>query len=170
MSRNIVIAIVAIVVIGGIVFALNRPEPTPQERLQDAVKDTAESVKEAGEAVKDAVGEAAESVAKDVEKAASEASENVSQAIASLSEEIAASTEQSKEQITTLIGEWKDSGIITEDGVDFDKASQAVDESSLSDENKKKAKSILSALRDAPGAFSEKLAKLEAALGIQPSQ
>ena len=164
MSRNMLIAVAAALVVGGLIFALNRPEPTPEARLEEALKETGESAREAADALKDAVTEATESTARDMEKAAADARETMTRTIESMTEEIAASAEQTRDRLQTFVSEWKSSGIITEKGLDFDKAIQAVDESEMSDESKARVKNILSALRDAPGAFADKFARLEAEL------
>lgn len=46
MARNILIAVAAILAVGGLIFALNRPEPTPEERVEKADKQIAESARE----------------------------------------------------------------------------------------------------------------------------
>jgi hypothetical protein len=164
MRRGVLVAVAVVLFIGGLVFALNRPEPTPAERLDKAAKDAAESIREASDAVSDAVTTAKESLAKEVEKTSSELSDSMAASAALMAEEIASSADRTKDRLQAFLAEWKASGIITDAGIDFDAAIEAVDESDLSDEAKARAKTILVALRDAPGAFEARLAKLEADL------
>ena len=61
MQRVVILAVLAIAA-GAVIFALNRPEPTPAERLSDAVQD---------------VGDAAEDVVEELAAVAEDTVENI---------------------------------------------------------------------------------------------
>jgi len=161
MNRKILIALAVIIGAGGLIFALTRPDPTPEERLEKAAKEAAASVREASDAVTEAVTKAKESIAKEAERTASNLSDAMTSTAALMAEEIASSADRTKDQLQAFLTEWKASGIITDEGIDYNKAIEAVDASNLSDEAKARTKRILGALRDAPGAFSARLTELE---------
>lgn len=164
MRRNALIVLVVFLGVGGLIFAATYPEPTPEERLDRAAKLAVDSVREASEAVSDSVTAATESLAGEVERVASELSDGVAKEAALMEAEIASFSEQAKDQLRAFLAEWKVAGIIADKGIDYDKAIRAVDASSLSAEAKLQVKRILTALRDAPGAFPDKLATLESDL------
>lgn len=159
------VVIVAIAVVA--FYALNRPEPeppTPKERLSEAAEDIREATQEAAEAVSDAAEDASEALANSTSVSVSEMKAKVAETYADVAVRVANTSQETQTQLTRFLADWKASGIVTEDGIDFDKAVAAVEESDLSVAAKANVTAVLTALRNAPGAFEEKLDALKTLL------
>lgn len=63
-----------------------------------------------------------------------------------------------------MLADWKATGIVTEDGIDFVAATAAAQASDLSTDPKANVIAVMNALRDAPGALEDKLSALNAFL------
>ena len=164
MNRNLVITLVVVVAIGVAIFALTRPEPTPKERLAEAAEQAADAAEKAVDAVTDAATEAGEAVQKDLTETAKEIESEASEAMVALVEEVTAVSQETRGHLTDLIARWRETGIVTEDGIDFDAAIAAVEAGDLDAETKSQVTKMIEMLRDAPGEAKAKLEQLEAVL------
>ena len=75
-----------------------------------------------------------------------------------------ATTSEVKKELDVLLEEWRASGIVTDDGIDFGAAIEAVETSQLEAETKSQIKTIIEFVRDAPGEAKEKLEALQASI------
>ena len=167
MNKLIAGIVVGVAVAGGVAFLLNRPEPappTPKERLEEAAKDIRKATKYAVDAASDAAQEAGEALATSTKTAVEEMKAEVAEGYVALAEKVALTSQDTQAQITQFLADWKASGIVTEDGIDFAAATAAVDASDLSAEAKANVAAVLTALQDAPGAAKEKLDALKTLL------
>ena len=164
MNSKTILGILVIVAVGALAYVAMKPEPTPQERLQDAAEQAGEAVQEAAESVSEAATDAGDAIKQQAETTAEELASQMAETVAALSEQVNATAQETRDGLKALIAEWKSSGIVTDNGVDFEKAAAALEESDLSEEAKTQGKALLEFLRDAPGEASAKLKELEAAL------
>ncbi len=159
MQRNIVLIAAGVVVVG-LAVVLLRPEPTPEDKLRDAAEQAGEAAREAAGALGEAVSDATETATAELENA----SQQLSDSAVEMVESVAEASEATRASLTGLIEEWRASGIITEDGIDFDAALAAVEISELDQDTKTQISALLAALRDAPAEAQAKLQELEALL------
>ena len=167
MNKTIVGAVIGATVVGGLVFVLNRPEPappTPKERMEEAAKDMRKATQKAVEAASDAAQDAGDALASSTKATVEEMKAEVAEAFADMAEQVARTSLDTQAQMVRFLADWKATGIMTEDGIDFAAATAAVNASDLSADAKANVVAILNALRDAPGAIEEKLDALKSLL------
>jgi len=167
MNKVIVGAVIGAAVVGGLVFVLNRPEPTPptpKERLAEAAEEIRDVTQEAVEAASDAAEDAGEALASGTKEAVEKMKSEVVETYADVAERVAQTSQDTKRQMKRFLTDWKASGIVTEEGIDFAAAAATIEASDLSAEAKANVISVLNALRDAPGVFAEKLDALKTLL------
>lgn len=160
MNKVIVGVVVGAAVVGGLLFVLNRPEPappTPKERLSEAAEGIREATQEAVEVASDAAEDAGEGLASSTKEAVDEMKAEVAEAYADVAERVAQTSQETQEQMARFLTDWKASGIMTEEGIDFAAATAAVEASDMSVDAKANVIAVLNALRDAPGAVEKKL-------------
>lgn len=138
----------AAVVVAGL-FILNKPEPTPEEKMKAALENAGDAAQDAVSAAADVVSEVGESV-----------SQSASQAVLEMTGYATNLSNETKVQLEQKLAEWKAVGIVTEDGFDFEKAATAIKESSISEASKAQINEILEALRKAPESFEAQLNEL----------
>lgn len=153
MSKIILVAVLGLCIGAAVVVVYNRPEPTPAERLEDAVKDAGDALKDAGNAISDGARDAKDGIERDLTTAAAE-----------LAEMAAASSEKLSDKAVRLVTAWQETGILTEDGFNYDNAIKAVEDSSLDGQTKDRITTILNDIREAPETINEKLRELRAVL------
>lgn len=166
-NKIVVSAVIGVAVIGGFVFVLNRPEPlppTPKERLAQAAEEIQEVTQEAIEAASDATKDASDALANDAKEAVGEMTAEVAKAYDGIAERVALTSQDTQAQLAQMLTDWKATGIVTEDGIDFNAATAAVQASDLSTDAKANVVAIVNALRDAPGALEDKLSALNSFL------
>lgn len=137
----------AVVVAGYLIF--NKPEPTPEERLKSALEDAGAAAQDAADAAADAVSGVGEALA----ISASEAATEMATYVEKLSLE-------SKAKFEAELAEWKETGIISDNGIDFEKAAIEVQNSDLSISVQAQINDILEAMQKAPDSFNEQLKEL----------
>lgn len=150
MNKVILGALIGAAVVAAGFFLLNKPEPTPEERLKSALEDASNSAKEAADAAADVVGEVGTAISASASDAAAE--------IAGYVEKL---SDDTKAKFDAELAEWKAEGIITDDGFDFNKAVAALQDSDLSASAKTQINQVLEAMRDAPEAFDEQFKELK---------
>ncbi|MFC3612897.1 hypothetical protein ACFORG_03905 [Lutimaribacter marinistellae] len=165
MNKTAIIGILAVAAIGIAIFALTRPEPTPQERLSDAVGEASGAVEDAVKALGDAANEARDAAADELQAATTELQDSAINMAATVMEQVNSSAQETKEELRRLMEEWKSSGVVTEEGINFDNALATVEASNLSARSKDLITELLSSLQSLPAEATAKLAELEAALG-----
>lgn len=157
------------VVIGAVIvfaawFFMNQPEPTPQEKLGEAVEQAGDAAKDAMDAVKDATSEAADSLATDLSKSADDLAVQIQAAGADISQRIGGASDEAKAELTGMLADWKASGIVTDTGIDLDKASEALGASDLTQEAKTQIEALLQYINEAPETFAARLGATEQTL------
>lgn len=162
--NKLLIAVGFVLVVAVAVFFVTRPEPTPQERLAEAAQDASDAIQSAAEELSSAAEEAGDAVREEIETTAEDLSDQMAETAAVLAEEVSDTAVETRSALSEAIEAWRASGIITDDGIDYDAAIATLAESDLSDETKSQMTSLLELLRDAPGEATQKLAELEAAL------
>lgn len=163
MNKTILVA-VAVIAAAALIFALTRPEPTPTERLSDAVQEAGDAAQDAVEELSTAVEDTVEAVQKEAETKAEEIQNSASEAMGSISAELEAASENTRKELDALIQDWKDTGIVTDAGIDFEAAINAVNELDIDVATKTGVNKILAFVRDLPGEAKAKLETLEKAL------
>ncbi len=153
MRRFVFPAVLGLCGVTGLVVYLNRPEPTPTERLGDAMENAGDALRDAGAAISDGVQDIQEEVAS-----------NLTSASAELSEMVANSTEKMSAEAATLVKAWQEAEIFTEEGFNFDNAIKAVEDSSLEGQKKDRIATLLHDIRDAPEKAAEKLREIHTEL------
>jgi gas vesicle protein len=156
MSKVFLGAVIGAAIVGALVFALNRPEPvppTPEERLTKAAEEIRDATQESVEAASDAAREAVGGI-----------TAQVTEGYADVAERVAQTSQETQIELTRFLAEWRAKGIVTEEGVDFAAATEAIEGSELSAEAKENTIAVLSALRDAPGTFEKKINALRTLL------
>jgi hypothetical protein len=153
------LAIVAIVALVGY-YMWGNPD-TVESQVSDAVQEGEQAVQDAAEATAEAAeaaGDAVDTAVQETEQAAASVGDELDSAISGLSDE-------TRTEIDDMLAQWKDNGIVAADGsLDYDMATEAINASALSEENKVQAQAILTYLQNAPGDLQEKLGAIEAAL------
>ncbi len=162
--KNIVIVALAVIAIGAAVFLLNKPEPTPAERLSDAVQDVGEAAQDVVEEVTAAAEETVVAAQKEAEARADELQDQAASALEAVSTEVASISDETRKELEGLLQEWRNSGIITDDGIDFDAAVSAINASDLDADTKSQMVEIVAFIRDLPGDVEANLRALEQAL------
>lgn len=151
--------IVGIVIGAAIVFVgfsvLDKPEPTPEEKLKAALENVGTATQEAA----DAATEMAEEVGTALKTSASATATEIANSLSALSAD-------SKAQLEALLAEWKESGVITEDGFDFNKAAEAVNDSSLAQAAKDQLNSLIELLKKNPEDHKKQMDELRKQLDI----
>ncbi|PRY21245.1 hypothetical protein CLV78_110120 [Aliiruegeria haliotis] len=151
-------------IVFAVVFFMKQPEPTPEERLDEAAQQAGEAAKDAVDALKDAANDATGALADDLSKSADEISKQLEMASADLSERIASSSSAARGELDKMMADWKATGILTESGMDFDKAKEAINRSELPEDAKSQIALVLDFLDTAPGAFDARLREVEEAV------
>ena len=164
MNRTVLLSVIALVAIGIAVFALTRPEPMPQERLSDAVEDASEAAQDAVKALSDAASETGKAVSAELSDTAQNLNEELNSAATSIVEGVTQASDATRNRLNDLLDEWRASGIVSPDGIDFDAAIAAVANLDMEADTKSQLTALLAMVRDAPGAATAKLKELETAL------
>ncbi|MBE1283672.1 MAG: hypothetical protein GJ676_10220 [Rhodobacteraceae bacterium] len=159
MNRTVIGVVVGVVVVA-VVAVMNRPEPTPQERLEDAVQSAGDSLQEAGEAISDGVRQAGEDLQSQAEDAANELAEQAEEVATSLADRISTQATAFSAEALALAKAWEDSGILTSEGFDLDKAKEAVAASSLEQATKDRIVAVLEQIQATPELFDQKMQEL----------
>lgn len=163
MQKTLVV-IAALIAVGAVIFALNRPEPTPAEKLSDAVEDVGDATQELVEELATAAEETAEAAQKEVEAKVEELQSEAATTLEAVAAEVTAMSEDRRKELEGLVQEWRDSGIVTDEGIDFDAAITAVNESQLEADSKAQLVEFLTFVRDLPGDAQANLQALEQSL------
>lgn len=148
------IVIGAAIAIAGFAL-LDKPEPTPEEKLKAAL-----------ETVGDATQEAADAAAEMAEEVGTALTASASAAAVEIAEKMSALSAESKAQIESVLEDWKEAGIITEDGFDFERAAQAVNDSSLAEAAKVQLNSLLGLLQKNPEDYEAQMQELKKQLEL----
>lgn len=162
--NKLLIVLGLLAVAGAAVYFVSQPEPTPQERLSEAAEDASDALRSAAEELADAAEDAGDAVREEIQSTADDLSDQMAETSAALAERVSSTAEETRAALAELIETWRATGIVTDDGIDYDAAIDAIASSGLSEGAKAQSVSLLEAVRDAPGAATEKLAELEAAL------
>lgn len=133
--RKIFLLLIFAVAVAAIIYAVSRPEPTPTERLSDALQ-------EASDAVEETVGD-------------------MSSAMSEITTEITNSTAETLEEFSGLLQSWRETGIITESGVDFEAAAAEIRASDMDDAAKEQSLKLIELLRSAPEEANAQLRAIE---------
>lgn len=149
MNKVIISGAVGIAAVAAIMFATNKPEPTPAEKLEQAVQDLGDAASDVGDALVEG--------AKGTQKALQEELQSAANDFADFA---ASSAESLSQQAKDLVAAWQDTGIISEDGFDFDKAVQTLKDSSLDDATKEKIAMVLDQIKETPELAAEKLREI----------
>lgn len=164
MNKSILVGAVAVCVVGAVLLYTMRPEPNPQEQLRDAAEQAGDAVRDATEAVGEAAQEATDAAREEMARTSEEISTSLSETAASMMESVTDVSQETADAVTAMIEEWRSSGIVTSEGIDFDAAVAAVDASDMDPAVKTKFTALLEDLRDAPDQAMAKLQELETAL------
>lgn len=162
--QRIIAVVVVLVAVGAVIFALNRPEPTPAERLSEAADEAGQAAQDAIEELSDAAEETVAAVQKDAEAKAEEIQNSAAEAMDSLSAELNAASEETRKELDRLMQDWRETGIVTDEGIDYDAAMTAVDETEMDADTKTEVNKVLAFIRDLPGEAKAKLDALEQSL------
>lgn len=150
--------------IAALTMYLTRPEPTPAERLSDAVQEAGEAAQDAAKELADAAEETVAALQKETEAKADELRSEAAVAMDALSKKVTETSATAQQEMENFISDWRSTGIVTENGIDFDAAVASVNETDLDAETKKQINNLLTFLRDLPGEAAAKLEALEKAL------
>lgn len=153
MGKILLGALVGALIVAGAFYFINKPEPTAQERLDAAIDDVNKAAKEAGSAATDVVNEIGNDLA-----------DSATGAVAQMAEKVAQLSNDTKAEFEKLIESWNTEGVITDTGIDYDKARAAVENSDLAEAAKTKVYAVLDSLQAAPEAVSKKLEELKTQL------
>lgn len=155
MSKNLIIVAAAVAGLAIVVFVMNQPapEPTPQERLQQAAEDAADALSDAKDALTDGAKDATAAISADIQNS-----------MADFAEAIAAQTVTLSEEAQDLVDAWNEAGIITEDGVDYAKARELVEGSKIAQGTKDQLEAILAEIEKAPDELGKYLREIQALL------
>ena len=163
MQRVVILAILVIAA-GAVIFALNRPEPTPAERLSDAVQDVGDAAEDVVEELAAVAEDTVEAAKSEVEAKSEELQGQAATALEAVTAEVTQMSEDTRSQLEGLLQEWRDSGIVTDDGIDYDAATAAINASELSADAKTELIGLLTFVRDLPGDVDANLQALEQSL------
>lgn len=162
MNRLILIA-AALFVAAALAFAFWPADgPTPQEQAQDAADAARETVAAAADAVSEAAGAVGEATS-DAAEAATDTATTAAESAAALATDTAAAAGA---EMTALAEQLQETGILTDAGLDFDRALGAVADSGLSDPQKDQLSTLITEMRDNPEQVLTKLAELRTMLGL----
>jgi uncharacterized protein (DUF885 family) len=163
MKKIGLIAVVAVVVAAAI-YTFTRPEPTPAERLSEAAQEAGDALSDAADDLTSATGEAAETLQAEAEAKMEEFEASANTLSDTISEQMTITSDEARQEIESLISDWRETGIVTENGIDFDAALSAVESSQMSTETKEQVTAFVEFLRDTPGDAKVKLEELEKSL------
>ncbi|WIY24268.1 hypothetical protein [Parasedimentitalea psychrophila] len=149
MSKTIISVILAVCVGAALFFWFTKPEPTPGERLSEAVATAGDALQDAGEAISDSAAESAEQITSDVQAAAADIAEDVTAQATAFSNEAA-----------RIIAAWDETDILSADGYSHDNAVKAIKTSTLDDETKDQILALLQQIKDAPETLEQKAAEI----------
>lgn len=153
MMKVILGVVIGAAIVGGIIFWQNRPEPTPAERFEKAINDAGDAMSEAQDALKDGAAAAGKDFQSRMEEAA-----------AGVAESLGLTIEEMSAEVTGLVDKWQQEGILTENGFDYDKATEAVSESDLAKNTKDQLNAMLAQIRETPEVFEQKWQEIGALL------
>lgn len=162
--NKVLVALVATAAVAAIIYAVTRPEPTPAERLSEAAQEASDAAKDAVQDLSEAAEETVDAVRKEAEAKTEEIEDETAAAMEAVSAELDATTSEVKKELDVLLEEWRASGIVTDEGIDFNAAIEAVETSELEAETKSKVQAVIEFIRDAPGEAKEKLEALQASI------
>ena len=163
MQKSVIIAVVIGVAIAA-VYALTRPEPTPSEKLAEAAQDAGEAAKDALDDLAGAADEAATALRKEVESKTEELQAEAESLAEAFTAELSEQSAKAQEEMEKLQKDWRATGIVTDDGIDFNAAIAAIEKSDLDDDSKKQLTAVIEFLRDTPGEAKAKLDAFEATM------
>ncbi|SLN70953.1 hypothetical protein ROA7450_03886 [Roseovarius albus] len=149
MNKVVVLGAVGIAVLAVLIFTLNKPEPTPAEKLEQAVQDLGNAASDVGDALVEGGKGIQENLQEELQAAAND-----------FADFAASSAESLSQQAQDLVAAWQDTGIISETGFEFEKAIQTLKDSTLDDATKEKIAKILDQIRDTPELAAEKLREI----------
>lgn len=159
--KNSLVFFVAVIAVAAVVFVLNKPEPTPAEKLGDAVQDVGEAAQDVAEEISATAEETVDAVQKEAAARADELQDYAVEAMEAVSKEVAKTSADTRRELEVLLQEWRNSGIVTDEGIDFDAAIAAINASSLDDESKSQMIGIVAFVRDLPGDVQSNMQALE---------
>lgn len=149
MSKTMISVILAACVGAALFFWLQQPEPTPEERLSEAVESAGDALKDAGEAISDSVEDSAEQITSDVPNAAADIAEN-----------LAAQATAFSNEADRLIAAWDETDILTDEGYNHDNAVKTIEESALDEGTKEQILALLQQIKESPEMLEEKVAEI----------
>ncbi|MEM9392803.1 MAG: hypothetical protein AAGA38_03035 [Pseudomonadota bacterium] len=164
MNKYILIGSAVLFAVVAVVIFATRPEPTPQEQLMEAAEQAGEAMRDATEAAGQATQEASDAVRQEIRRTAEEVEASLAETATNMMQSISEVSQETSESLLALIGEWRASGIVTSEGIDYDAAVAAVESSDMDFSMKARFISLLEDLRDAPDRAVAKLEELETAL------
>ncbi|MCV6823900.1 MULTISPECIES: hypothetical protein [Halocynthiibacter] len=153
MMKVILGIVIGAAVVGGVYYWQTKPEPTPAERIEKALNDAGDAAKEAQEALKDGATMAGKDLQAKMEETAAEFAESIGMTV-----------EQMSAEVTGLVEKWEQEGILTENGFDYNKATDAVNDSTLAQDTKDQIDALLEQIRDTPEVFEQKWKEIGALL------
>ena len=103
MNIKVILGIAILVVGGTLAYFALKPEPTPQERLEEAAEQAGEAVQEAAESVSEAATEAGDSIKQQAETTAEELANQMAQTAADLAEQVNATAQETRDGLKALI-------------------------------------------------------------------
>lgn len=154
----------AAIILVAVVYAPTQPEPVPAERLSDAAQDAGEAAQNTFGELATAAEETAEALQEEVEATIAELQGDVTEAMDAVSAGLTAASEETQNKLKMFVPEWRDSGIVTDEGVDFDAAMASVNDADLSSETKTEINKVLAFIPDLPREARAKLEVLENSL------
>ena len=162
--QKIGLIVVATVVVAAAIYALTRPEPTPAERLSEAAQEAGDALSDAAGDLTSATSEAAEALQVEAEAKMEEIESSAAILRDTISGQMTETSGEVRKEIESLIADWRETGIVTDNGIDFDAAISAVDTSEIPIETKTQVIAFMEFLRDTPGDAKVKLEELEKSL------
>ena len=163
MKKIALIAVVTVVVAAAI-YTFTRPEPTPAERLSEAAQEAGDALSDAADDLTSATGEAAEALQVEAEAKMEEIESSAAILRDTISGQMTETSGEVRKEIESLIADWRETGIVTDNGIDLDAAISAVDKSEIPIETKTQVIAFMELLRDTPGDAKVKLEELEKSL------
>ncbi|MFK7875683.1 MAG: hypothetical protein AB8B71_07855, partial [Paracoccaceae bacterium] len=152
------------VVAAAAIYALTRPEPTPAERLSEAAQEAGGTLSDAVDDLTSAAGEAAEALRVESKAQMEELEASATILSDTISGQMNETSGEVRKEIESLIADWRETGIVTDNGIDFDAAISSVDTSEMPTETKTQVIAVMEFLRDTPGDAKVKLEELEKSL------
>lgn len=162
--QRTVLFIVAAGALAAAAYYATRPEPTAADRLSEAVEDAGQAARDVAEELTIAANEAADSVQSQVENRSAEFESQAGMVADAVATRLSDTSRETQDRLFALLQIWREAGIVTQSGIDFDAAIDAVEETDMSTESREQVVRLLEFMRDAPAAAEIKLAALEAAL------